>query len=76
MPVAFLRRRPAASGQLYSVFLIPLWRQPLWLWEYISMVYSCTEAEHEQHLRTVMDLLRQHNLMAEASKCELVRSEV
>lgn len=40
------------------------------------LVYSRTEAEHNAHLRTVMDLLRKHNLRAKASKCEFFRTEV
>ena len=33
------------------------------------LVYSKTEEEHEQHLRTVMQVLRDNQLYAKLSKC-------
>ena len=39
------------------------------------LVYSRTEAQHEQHLRAVMDVPRKENLRAKASKCEFFRTE-
>ncbi|WVZ84180.1 hypothetical protein U9M48_031236, partial [Paspalum notatum var. saurae] len=35
------------------------------------LVYSKTEAKHEEHLRLVLQRLREHRLYAKASKCEL-----
>ena len=34
------------------------------------LVFSKTEEEHEQHLRMVLDKLREHQLYAKFSKCE------
>ena len=34
------------------------------------LVYSRTEEEHEQHLRAVLQTLREHRLLAKFSKCE------
>src|SRR5207237_5545748 len=35
------------------------------------LIYSQSEEEHEQHLRVVLDRLRDHRLYAKFSKCEL-----
>ena len=35
------------------------------------LVYSRFEEEHEQHLRTILQTLREHRLFAKFSKCEL-----
>ena len=40
------------------------------------LIYSKTLAEHEQHVRTVLDVLRSQQLYAKESKCELFQSEV
>ena len=40
------------------------------------LIYSRTLDEHEQHVRTVLDVLRSQQLYAKESKCELFRSEV
>lgn len=34
------------------------------------LIYSCCEAEHEEHLRTVLQTLRKHQLYAKLSKCK------
>ena len=34
------------------------------------LVYSRSEAEHEQHLRVVLQILREQQLYAKFSKCE------
>ena len=34
------------------------------------LVYSSSEEEHEQHLRLVLQRLREHRLYAKFSKCE------
>ena len=40
------------------------------------LVFSKTEKEHEQHLRMVLDKLREHQLYAKFSKCEFWLREV
>ena len=40
------------------------------------LIYSRTEAEHEEHVRQALDVLREHKLFAKLSKCELFRSGV
>ena len=40
------------------------------------LVYSRSEEEHEQHLRTVLQVLRDNRLYAKASKCEFWLNEV
>ena len=34
------------------------------------LVYSRSEEEHEQHLRAILQTLREHRLFAKFSKCE------
>ena len=40
------------------------------------LVYSRSAEEHEQHLRVVLDRLREHQLYAKFSKCEFWLTEV
>ena len=40
------------------------------------LVYSTTLQEHEQHLRRIMNTLRQHKLYVKQSKCELFQSRI
>ena len=40
------------------------------------LVFSKTEEEHEQHLRMVLDKLREHRLYAKFRKCEFWLREV
>ncbi|WVZ89549.1 hypothetical protein U9M48_035933 [Paspalum notatum var. saurae] len=40
------------------------------------LIYSKTEAEHEEHLRLVLQRLREHQLYAKFSKCEFWIDEV
>ena len=40
------------------------------------LIYSTTQAEHMQHIRTVLERLRQHKLYAKQSKCEFMQREV
>lgn len=35
------------------------------------MVYSKTQEEHEKHLASILQLLREHKLYAKLSKCDL-----
>ena len=40
------------------------------------LIYSQLEVEHEDHLRIVLELLRDHQLYAKFSKCEFCLTEV
>ena len=40
------------------------------------LIYSQSEVEHEDHLRIVLQLLRDHQLYAKFSKCEFWLTEV
>ena len=40
------------------------------------LIYSQSEEEHEDHLRVVLQLLRDHQLYAKFSKCEFWLTEV
>ena len=40
------------------------------------LIYSQLEREHEDHLRIVLQLLRDHHLYANFSKCEFWLTEV
>ena len=40
------------------------------------LIYSASEAEHEEHLRTALQLLRDNKLYAKYSKCEFWLSKV
>ena len=40
------------------------------------LVYSKNEAEHEEHLRRVLELLRQHKLYGKLSKCDFFKEEI
>jgi hypothetical protein len=40
------------------------------------LIYSKTNEEHEQHVRSVLELLRKHKLYAKMSKCEFFKSSI
>ena len=40
------------------------------------LIYSKTEEEHEDHLRIVLQALREHQLYVKFSKCEFWLTEV
>ena len=40
------------------------------------LVYSKNEKEHEKHLRLTLNLLREHQLYAELSKCDFYRDKI
>jgi hypothetical protein len=40
------------------------------------LIYSQTEQEHRTHVRSVLELLRQNQLYAKASKCQFGKSKV
>jgi hypothetical protein len=40
------------------------------------LVYSKSEEEHEQHLRLVLQVLREHQLYAKLSKCSFYQRKI
>lgn len=71
-----LRNAPAVFQQsLNSVYADELGRFVVVCLDDI-LVYSKSEAEHVQHLRTVLQRLREHRLFAKLSKCQSCRSGV
>jgi hypothetical protein len=40
------------------------------------LIYSKTEEEHEQHLRMVLQILREHKLYAKLSKCIFYQKKI
>jgi len=40
------------------------------------LIYSKTHEEHEEHLRIVLDILRDEELYVKLSKCEVLLKEV
>jgi hypothetical protein len=40
------------------------------------LVYSKTEEEHEQHLRMVLQVLREHQLYTKLSKCSFYQKQI
>jgi hypothetical protein len=40
------------------------------------LIYSKSEEEHEQHLRMVLQVLREHRLYAKLSKCSFYHKQI
>ena len=40
------------------------------------LIYSKTKEEHEEHLRLVMQVLREHHLYAKLSKCSFYQGRI
>jgi hypothetical protein len=40
------------------------------------LIYSKDEKEHEEHLRIVLQILREHKLYAKLSKCEFYKDKI
>src|SRR6185437_7594790 len=40
------------------------------------LIYSKTKEEHMQHIKKVLELLREHKLYAKLSKCEFMKTEI
>jgi hypothetical protein len=40
------------------------------------LIYSKDEKEHEEHLRIVLQILREHKLYAKLSKCEFYKDQI
>jgi hypothetical protein len=41
-----------------------------------SLIYSKTREEHEEHLKLVLQVLREHKLYAKFSKCDFFQKQI
>ena len=65
-----LTNAPAAFIDLMNRVIRPFLDQFVIVFIDDVLVYSRTEEEHEQHLRAVLQTLREHRLFAKFNKCE------
>ena len=65
-----LTNAPAAFMDLMNRVFRPFLDQFVIVFIDDVLVYSRSEEEHEQHLRVVLQTLREHRLFAKFSKCE------
>ena len=65
-----LTNAPAAFMDLMNRVFTPFLDQFVIVFIDVVLVYSISEEEHEQHLRLVLQTLREHQLYAKFSKCE------
>ena len=71
-----LTNAPATFMRLMQEVFRPLLDKCVVVYLDDILVYSRTAEEHQQHLRQVLDLLRQHQLFGKLSKSEFARSAV
>ena len=71
-----LTNAPAAFMDLMYRVLQPYLDQFVMVFVNNILIYSQSEEEHEDHLRVVLQLLRDHRLYAKFSKCEFWLTEV
>ena len=62
-------------GRMNRVFQ-PYLDQFVVVFVYDILIYSQSEVEHEDHLRIVLQLLRDHQLYAKFNKCEFLLTKV
>ena len=67
-PATFMRLMNETFGEQLDDFVIVFLDDIL--------IFSRTIEEHEQHVRTVLEILRREKLFAKESKCELFKTEV
>ena len=65
-----LMNAPTAFMDLMNQVFRPFLDQFVIVFIDYVLVYSRSEEEHEQHLRTVLKTLREHRLFAKFNKCE------
>ena len=70
MPFRFMNAPATFMDLMHRVFQ-PYLDQFVVVFVYDSLIYSQSEEEHEYHLRIVLQALREHQLYAKFSKCEL-----
>ena len=71
-----LTNAPAAFMDLMHKVFQPYFDKFLVVFIYEILIYSKTKEEHEDHLRIVLQALREHQLYAKFSKCEFCLTEV
>ena len=71
-----LTNAPAAFMGLMNMVFQPYLDQFMVVFVDDILIYSQSEVEHEDHLRIVLQLLRDHQLDAKFSKCEFWLAEV
>ena len=71
-----LTNAPAAFMDLMNRIFRPYLDQFVIVFVDDILIYSPDEAAHEEHLRTVLGLLREHELYANLGKCEFWLAEV
>ena len=71
-----LTNAPAALMDLMHKVFQPYLDQFVVVFMDDILIYSQSEREHEDHLRVVLQLLRDHQLYAKLSKCEFWLTEV
>ena len=71
-----LTNEPAAFMDLMNRVFQPYLDQFVVVFVDDILIYSHSEVEHEDHLRIVLQLLRDHQLYAKFSKCEFWLTEV
>ena len=71
-----LTNAPAAFMDLMHRVFQPYFDQFVMVFVNDILIYSQSEREHEDHLRIVLQLLRDHQLYAKFSKCEFWLTKV
>ena len=71
-----LTNAPTAFMDLMNRVFQPFLDQFVILFISDILVYSCSKQKHEEHLRMVLQTLREHQLYAKFSKCEFWLSSV
>jgi hypothetical protein len=71
-----LTNAPATFMRLMNDIFRPLLDKYVIIYLDDILIYSKTKEEHESHLKTVLDILRRHQLYAKLSKCDLFKTSV
>jgi hypothetical protein len=71
-----LTNAPATFQTAMNTIFRPYLHKFVLVYLYDILIYSKTPEEHSQHLRQVLELLREHQLYANMKKCSFAKSEV